>query len=192
MLRNLTDERGEVDLTTLQVYLDRLYQEDLERLGHSASIPSDGARNHILFDNALVGENKLSNVLSEFLDRQMARLAEHLPGASGHKALPLQILFKLVTSQGTKQNRSAAEIQQELDAGRVSADPAVVLQCLHEFAGEDSRILTRLRYAKSGEERFEIVHDRLAEQVFSKFNYRKTLFNRKRFLPYLTKWDKKF
>ncbi len=167
ILDNLTDERGEIDLTTLQVYLDRLYQEDLERL------PGTN-RNNILFDSTLVGENKLHNVLSDFLDRQVAIVNERLfPNRSGEghgKNPALQVLFKLVTAQGTKQNRSAAEIYQELSLGRLDMSQETVQRCLDLLAGADIRILNRLRFAKTDEERFEMVHDRLAEQVFAKFN----------------------
>jgi hypothetical protein len=165
ILYNLTDERGEIDLTTLQVYLDRLYQEDLERLPGTS-------RNHVLFDSALVGENKLHNVLSDFLDRQVTVVNERLvlQGSEHSKNPTLQVLFKLVTAQGTKQNRSATEIYEELSLGRFDLSPETVQHCLDLLAGADIRILNRLRFAKTDEERFEIVHDRLAEQVFAKFN----------------------
>ena len=69
ILYNVTDERGEVDLTTLQVYLDRLYQEDRERAGD---------RDYIHIDKGLVGDHKLADVLSDFLDRQVAKVSEKL------------------------------------------------------------------------------------------------------------------
>ncbi len=167
ILQNLTDERGEVDLTTLQVYLDRLYQEDRERAGE---------RNHILIDKELVGDNKLADVLSDFLDRQVEQVSEKVRAQFSGQAnladdkLPLQVLFQMVTSQGTKQNRSAEEIYQELQLGKAAAPLPVVQACLDAFAGQESRILNRLRFAKTEAERFEIMHDRLAERIFSKFN----------------------
>ncbi|MEO6038789.1 MAG: AAA family ATPase, partial [Saprospiraceae bacterium] len=167
ILDNLTDERGEIDLTTLQVYLDRLYQEDLERVAGTN-------RDHVVFDTALVGENKLQNVLSDFLDRQVAlvntRLFPYRSGEGQGNNAALQVLFKLVTGQGTKQNRSAAEIYHELSLGRLDLDLDTVERILDALAGADIRILNRLRFAKTDEERFELVHDRLAEQVFAKFN----------------------
>lgn len=163
LLNNLTDERGEVDLTTLQVYLDRLYQEDCARAT---------GRDHIRFDRQLVGDNKLANVLSDFLDRQVAQVSGRLPVpvGTGGENLPLQILFQLVTSQGTKQNRSAEEVRRELELGRATAPLSYIEACLTEFAGPDSRILNRLTFANSRVERYEIAHDRLAERVFAKFN----------------------
>jgi formylglycine-generating enzyme required for sulfatase activity len=162
ILYNLTDERGEVDLTTLQVYLDRLYREDVER-------KTAANRQHILFDAELVGQHKLQNVLSDFLDQQVAVVAQGLPKSHG-EGFPLQVLFKLVTSQGTKQHRSALDIWQELNLSRRDIDQKTVRQCLERFAAPDVRILNKVRFAKTAEERFEIMHDRLAEQVFAKFN----------------------
>ncbi len=166
ILRNLTDERGEVDLTTLQVYLDRLYQEDRERAGN---------RDHIQADKALVESNKLADVMADFLNRQVERVSNKVfqefpklkeKGAS----LPLQILFQMVTVQGTKQNRSAKEIYQELQLGKAAPPLPFVQACLDEFAGPESRILNRLRFAKTEAERYEIMHDRLAERISAQFN----------------------
>lgn len=166
ILRNLTDERGEVDLTTLQVYLDRLYQEDRERPGN---------REHILIDKALVDDNKLADVMADFLGRQVERVSgkvfQEYPNLKEKGAnLPLQILFQMVTVQGTKQNRSAEEIYKELQLGKAAPPQPFVQACLDEFAGPESRILNRLRFAQTEAERYEIMHDRLAERIFSRFN----------------------
>ena len=165
ILQTLTDEKGEVDLTTLQVYLDRLYQEDRQRATE---------RDHILIDEPLVKENQLDDVLADFLDRQVERVSEQL-----HQRHPvkhedgaqsaLQVLFQMVTSQGTKQNRNAEEIFHEIQLGKSSVTLPFVQECLNEFASQESRILNRLRFAKTNDERFEIMHDRLAERIFSKF-----------------------
>ena len=166
ILRNLTDERGEVDLTTLQVYLDRLYQEDRERAGR---------RDHVLIDKQLVAHNKLADVMADFLGRQVERVStkvfQQYPKLRGQGSnLPMQILFQMVTVQGTKQNRSAAEIHKELQLGKAAAPLPFIEACLEEFAGPESRILNRLRFAKTEADRYEIMHDRLAERIFSQFN----------------------
>lgn len=167
ILYNLTDERGEVDLTTLQVYLDRLYQEERERAGD---------RDQILIDKALIGENKLTDVLSNFLDQQVAKVFEKLiqqfpeqRQKSGENA-PLRVLFQMVTSQGTKQNRNAVEIFRELEKGKNPISLPVVQGVLEAFASPESRILNTLRFAKTDAKRYEIMHDRLAALIFSKFN----------------------
>ena len=163
---NLTDERGDVDLTTLQVYLDRLYQEDRERAKK---------RGHILIDKPLVENNQLADVMADFLSRQVARVSgkvfREYPELRDKGAnLPLQILFQMVTAQGTKQNRSAEEIYREMQLGKAAPTLPFIQACLDEFAGPESRILNRLRFAKTEAERYEIMHDRLAERIFSQFN----------------------
>lgn len=174
ILHNLTDLRGETDLTDLQVYLDRLYREDLER--------RPATRDYALFDAALVGENKLENVLSDFLDQQVAIVGEGIKkmytpqsDMTQHPPAPfrervLQVLFKLVTAQGTKQNRSAAEIHEDLKVGKLDISEAQLQGYLDQLAAPDIRLLNRLSFANAAEERYEIWHDRLAEQVFKKFN----------------------
>lgn len=165
ILDNLTDERGEVDLSTLQVYLDRLYQEDLER-------QTTQNRDVILFDADLVGANKLHNVLADFLDRQLQTVNRQLQvkDTDNGKNPALQVLFKLVTDQGTKQNHSAKEVFDLLSMGSQGQSVEQVEQMLELLAGPDIRMLNRHRSSKTKEERFELVHDRLAEQVFAKFN----------------------
>ncbi len=167
ILNNLPDDRSEIDLTTLQVYLDRLYHQDLKRINAGVN------RDHILFDDALILANQLPNVLAEFLDRQVHTVNQRIATILQKDKAPisaLQILFKMVTPQGTKQNRSATEIFQDLQLGRTTINPELLNQYLTELAQPDIRILDRLRFAKTEEERFEIVHDRLAEQVFIKFS----------------------
>lgn len=172
IVQNLGDERKEVDLTTLQVYLDRLYREDLQR------VEADGiGRGHICFDLHLIGEHSMENVLSDFLDEQLAKVTERLRTRHATELqqqtgnIPLQVLYSLVTDQGTKRIRSAEESHAILNSKKhLSASFALVEDCFNELAGSDCRILNRLSSAKTGEQYYEIAHDRLAEQVSPKNN----------------------
>lgn len=167
ILKLLTDDRGEVDLTTLQVYLDRLYQEDRKRAD---------SRDFVLIDKLLVEDNKLADVLSDFIDRQVGIVSEKLmrefprTQSQGRDYMPMKILSQMVTSQGTKVNRSAEEIYDQLQIGKSSVSLPYIIACLKEFAGPQSRILNPLRYAKTDARRFEIMHDRLADRLFAKFS----------------------
>ncbi len=166
IFKNLLDDRGEVDLTTLQVYNDRLYQEDRARAGQ---------RNYIQIDKPFVIENKLDNVLTEFLDGQVNRVSnkllknfpEELRGGGNPAML---ILYQMVTDQGTKRSRSTQEIHRELQTARTGISPEFVQACLDEFASPESRVINRLKYAKTTEERFEIMHDRLADRIAKNIN----------------------
>jgi WD40 repeat protein len=168
IVHNLTDVRGEVDLTTLQVYLDRLYREDLERLNDAET------RDYLLFDKELVGDNKIEHVLSDFLDEQLRAVNNRLrvqyatemqqPGN-----IALQVLYSLVTDQGTKRSRTAAESFEIINGKRfVSASLPLVQACFSGLSSPECRILNPLASSKTGEKYYEVTHDRLAEQVFRK------------------------
>lgn len=110
IIQNLRGKRERVDLTNLQVYLDRLYTIDIER-------QKDKNTMAITFDLALVEKvGKMENVLSHFLDEQMDIIESnlHKRGIKNTKGLPLEILFTLVTEDGTKQALSPQEIIEAL------------------------------------------------------------------------------
>lgn len=94
ILNNLRDKKKGVDLTNLQVYLDRLYRKDI------ASIQSKGLGRKVYFDPALVGDTKLEDVLTDFLDEQIHLLENEM--GEGFQGVPLDILLTLVTDDGTK------------------------------------------------------------------------------------------
>jgi WD40 repeat protein len=161
ILNNLTDARGETDLTDLQVLLDRLYREAVEK---------NAGRNDVLvFDKALAGEHRLENVLSDFLTQQITA-ADRIMAQSGARPLALVILFKLVTPDGTKQNSTAPKIQAALNMGKTAVDAPTLDQYLTLMASSEMRLLNRIRFANSPDEHFEIWHDRLAAQVFRLFS----------------------
>jgi hypothetical protein len=100
ILENLRDRRTGIDLTNLQMYLDRLWRADLERQG--TETPGT-----VTFDPALVERvGKLGNVLSAFLDEELAGIEVGLAkrGVPQPKGIPLEVLFALVTEEGTKRN----------------------------------------------------------------------------------------
>ncbi len=128
ILNNLRNKREGIDLTNLQVYLDRLFRKDLERQGKTES-------DAVVFDRELVSEvGPMQNVLSEFLDEQMTLMEEGLKarGVDQPEGLPLEILFTLVTEDGTKRNRTLASIGRDLPRNR-QLDPKHIAYCLEEF-----------------------------------------------------------
>lgn len=101
IIDNLSDKKG-VDLTNLQVYLDRLYRKDLERKGNTGPVS---------FDLKLVQEvGELKDVLGDFLDEQLEQLEQEL----GKKGVPLDVLFSLVTDDGTKRAQDTSIIKESL------------------------------------------------------------------------------
>ena len=104
ILKNIRDERKGVDLTNLQVYMDRLYREDEERRGNE--------NRHIRFDLDLVGEDvKLDDVLADFLDEQL----DKIEAGTNKKGFALDVLLSLVTDDGTKRVMDTAAIAEKLE-----------------------------------------------------------------------------
>ena len=136
MIDNLRDKREGVDLTNLQVYLDRLWRKDLERQGGSAT--------QVTFDEELVNQvGKLENVLSDFLDEQFTQIEKGLKtrGMEAPQGVPLEVLFTLVTEDGTKRNLYVPDIVSALPRNR-NIQEAHVQYCIEEF--QRIKLLRRL------------------------------------------------
>ena len=127
ILRNIRDERREVDLTDLQVYLDHLYRRAKEQ---------NGCR---IFDPQLAMEaGEMKNVLSMFLNEQLATLEKnlktqfHLEDPYG---IPLEILFTMVTDEKTKRTMDREAILHRLDrlVEERRFSPEALNYCLGEF-----------------------------------------------------------
>lgn len=128
ILENLRSRREGIDLTNLQVYLDRLWRKDMERQGISRP-------ESITFDPDLVdGVGKMENVLSDFLDEQMGVVEKGLKdrGISRPEGVPLEVLFTLVTEDGTKRNRDLSGIVEDLPKNRKITEADVAF-CIEEF-----------------------------------------------------------
>jgi len=102
------DKRKGIDLANLQVYLDRLYRKDVVR--------RQGTRKYTLIDPALVKETgELEDVLSDFLDEQVEVIEEELAKKGvKKKGIPMDVLFALVTDNGTKQSMDVNIIKDNL------------------------------------------------------------------------------
>lgn len=128
IIENLKEKRERVDLTNLQVYLDRLFRAAQEQKGSEKD-------NTIKFDLPLVQRvGSIQSVLSVFLDEQLEQLESKLEqkGVKNANGLPLEILFTLVTEDGTKQALDTAAILENLPKNR-QISPATLSFCLEEF-----------------------------------------------------------
>lgn len=110
ILNNIRHERGWIELAYLQLYLDRLYQDDKQRRGQDDR--------PIRFDEALLNKTgKLKDVLARFLDDQLKSINQDMEqrGAKAEDAA-LKILAQLVTNQATKQPRMIGPVIESLTA----------------------------------------------------------------------------
>ena len=106
IIENIRNERREVDLTELQVYLDHLYRRAVEQNGRR------------VFDPQLAKEaGEMKNVLTIFLEEQLNHLENDLKtqfNMPEPQGIPLELLFTLVTNDMTKRAMSREEILDQL------------------------------------------------------------------------------
>ena len=136
IVNKLRDKNHQVDLATLQVYLDQLYRMDAERRGNE--------NRPIKFDKALVEKTgNLENIMGSFLDEQLRTLERELQEDKNikEKGIPLDILFALVTDNGTKQAVELEDLKNQLRRSK-KIDGDVVDYCINRF--KEMRILREL------------------------------------------------
>lgn len=131
ILDNLRDQREGISLTNLQVYLDRLFKADLKRQEERGITHPE----KVTFDVPLVESvGSVSNVLSEFLDEQLNGIEDGLRrrGVKQPDGLPLEVLFTLVTEDGTKRSREVQNIIDDMPPNR-RLSSSDLEYCLSEF-----------------------------------------------------------
>ena len=96
IIDHLQQPNQTVELAILQIYLDKLYRNDLKRRGDE--------NRPVRFDTELISQTKqLEDVLSDFLIEQMNLVEQELQTRGiEQKGVPMDILFSLVTEDGTK------------------------------------------------------------------------------------------
>lgn len=121
ILTNLSNKRSGIDLTNLQVYLDRLYRE------HGGDT--------VIFDPVLIDKvGPLEDVMADFLREQLSSLGQDM----GRPELPLTVLYTLVTDNGTKRSLDLEGIRSTLST-EVDISDQELKDCLRRF--EEIRIL---------------------------------------------------
>ncbi len=135
IIENLMDKRKGIDLANLQVYLDRLYRKDVERRKET--------RDYILIDPGLVRKTgELEDVLAEFLDEQVEVIEEELEEKGvKKKGIPMDVLFALVTDNGTKKSMTVTLIKESL-MKRKKIGGEYIDYCIERF--KQMRILREL------------------------------------------------
>ncbi len=143
-LETLSPDKSEVELTYLQVFLDKLYKK--------ASEKNPG---HPVFTNALLQEiGKISDVLSDFLEEQIARIPDSETAVS--------VLKSFVSMEGTKRQIDLDEIEIFVKTLGKSITRSLIEQLVHQFV--DLRILRD----KDESGKYELRHDSLAIRIYEK------------------------
>lgn len=123
---NLADAKGGVELTNLQIYLDKLYRNDLKRQG--------ALMRPVQFDEELLDQTRqIENVLTDFLEEQIQQLELELQQKGNRlKNIPLDVLFALVTADGTKKLMTNNGLIEEVRERRTVA-PELIDYCIRRF-----------------------------------------------------------
>lgn len=151
IIDNLSDHRAGVQLSYLQVYLDKLYRKAAAEQEGRAQVP-------IVFTEQLVRlTGALGDVMADFLEEQTAAIQKEL--AVQFRQTPPEavqlILEEFATLEGTKQPAPRAEL-----SGKLEMPDAVIGACL--AALERSRILRNVEGV------YELAHDTLAGRINEK------------------------
>ena len=108
IIENLKDAKREVELTYLQVYLDRLYKEALKT-----------QKQPVLFDTKLLDSLKnIRNVLTVFLDERLAMIDKAI--GKENSGIALNLLFRFSTREGTKKPIAISELEDFKTKYRIS------------------------------------------------------------------------
>lgn len=110
IIENVQNDKGHLNLADLQVYLDRLYRNDLRN-----QRVANESRKVIFNEDLLKKTGKLDDVLSLFLDEQLFILDNNLRAEKiWEEGLVLSILSELITNNETKVPREIDEIKASL------------------------------------------------------------------------------
>lgn len=116
IIDNLRDKKEGVELTYLQVYLERLYK--------NANESTDGK---VIFDTNLIDKiGKIEDVLGDFLDDEIAKV-DKIVG----RPVSMKVLFEMITDENTKRNVKIDAIKAKLAPIGITSKEIDI--CLEEF-----------------------------------------------------------
>ncbi|MCC5945764.1 MAG: hypothetical protein JJT94_12595 [Bernardetiaceae bacterium] len=137
-----------IELTYLQVYLDKLYNEAFKQNAQ-----------HIVFSPALIEKvGALGDVLAEFLDEQVKFVTALLYLSEKQEESLWLMLKSLVSEEGTRLSSSIEEIVKTLCEH--DFDQALAYKVIHR--------LSRARVIHQKEDYLELAHDNLAAKIFDR------------------------
>ena len=163
LIKKLSPEKSQIELTFLQVFLDKIYKNATLEAQNSESVQ---------FTNDQIEDlGQLGDVLAEFVDEQLFQMDD--PKAA------LMVLKSFVSLQGTKVQNTVDEVV------NYCADLG------YNFTGEKvegiirSFVNKRILKDHDDNHKYELRHDSLAQKIFEKItNQERELLDVKQFLNY--------
>lgn len=163
---NVSEGKAVVQLPYLQVYLDTLYRNDLQRsypagAPHSAEQPFPP----LTFTSEEIAQcGHISGVLEQFLREKVSELQDSM--AHEYPGLPADavktILNSFVTEQGTKKPLPYQLIDNQV---QFLFPPEVLQDFELDFVHDTVRTLEQNRILRDSGETFELAHDTLAHKI---------------------------
>ncbi|MCX6269177.1 MAG: hypothetical protein NTW16_17790 [Bacteroidetes bacterium] len=148
ILKELSPENAEIDLTYLQIFLDRLYWLALEGMTGSQEI---------VFSKDLVKRvGSVKDLLGTFLEFEISQLNDQ------DKSLALKILKSFVSGKGTKRQVTDEDIASDIRTPGSDVDINRVRALIHKF------ITLRIIRDQDENGKYELRHDSLASKIFEK------------------------
>jgi len=157
IVSQVAEERSLIELTYLQIYLDRLYELAKSKQGVLAgytNVVNDSWAERVTFNPELVKElSTIGDVLGEYLEEQVKKVQAHLPKTEERQVWT--ILNLLVTDDGTRVSMDLHEATNLMYSHGASKEN--ITFCLEE--------LSKVRIIHLSEQRVELAHDSLALKI---------------------------
>jgi len=152
LIKNLSPDSPDIELTYLQVFLDKIYRLAVEE---QADNKSDKQEISLTIDK-LKKIGNVSDLLGTFLNEQISMLDD--PDTA------LAVLKSFVSVRGTKRQMSLDDVKEYAQTFGKPIRESVLLEMLQNFV--NLRILTD----KDQYERYELRHDSLATKIYEKIS----------------------
>ena len=140
-------EENEIELTYLQVFLDRIF-----RLTSEKSIDDTASITFRMSDLDKAGN--VYDIIGSFLDEQIGQLPD--------PDIAMTVLKAFVSSKGTKRPASIKEIVEYIKSTGKSSDEKTINEFLISFVN------LRILQEKSKDGKYELRHDAIAAKIFEK------------------------
>ncbi|MGD0581413.1 MAG: AAA family ATPase [Bacteroidales bacterium] len=154
LLEKLSPESADVELTYLQVFLDRIFRS---AAGNYPPFRGDeGGLAGLNFTTSLLSQvGDVSDLLGSFLDEQISLLSDPDTG--------LAVLKSFVSVKGTKQPMKVEEVRDYVMTLGRNPDEKSLAEMIQSF------VSLRILCDKDQHDRYELRHDALAAKIYEKF-----------------------
>jgi hypothetical protein len=146
LLEKLYPNDAEVELTYLQVFLDKLYR---------LAITDKSGETKIFSKKMLEKTGNVSDLLGSFLDEQISLLAD--------PETALAVLKSFVSVKGTKRQMSSDEVKEYTHTLGKHLESSTLIELLQNF------VHLRILRDRDQNEKFELRHDAIASKIYEKF-----------------------